>query len=127
MKKDLAATKCGHVFHRSCIAQALATKPKCPLDRKPCSPSALTPLSFLVTDTNKQELSSKLSDVVALMHGLEISNSKSEEVKFQHSADNENADATKQRYELQTKVALKHKNLMQARDAVKAVAQNGNG
>ena len=72
MKKDLAATKCGHVFHRSCIAKALNSKPRCPLDRKPCLPSALTPLSFSVADTDKKDLSAKLSDVVALIYGLNI-------------------------------------------------------
>ena len=79
MKKDLAATKCGHVFHRSCIAKALNSKPRCPLDRKSCLPSALTPLSFSVADTDKKDLSAKLSDVVALIYGLNIGTKTSQE------------------------------------------------
>ena len=70
MKKDLAATKCGHIFHRDCITKALEKKPVCPLDRKPCKTQALTHLNFSTEDVDKQKLGTELSDVVAHLYGL---------------------------------------------------------
>ena len=53
--ENLSVTKCGHVFHKKCIEQALNRKNVCPLDREACSIDSLRTISFaIIVDENKE-------------------------------------------------------------------------
>lgn len=55
LMENLSVTRCGHVFHKKCIEQALQRKNLCPLDREVATIDQLRTLSFaIMVDENRE-------------------------------------------------------------------------
>lgn len=61
------ATKCGHVFHKTCVSQWISTSRTCPSCRAACTPSALVRLYFTTSlgDMSVRDIDSVTDKLVA--------------------------------------------------------------
>lgn len=48
LQKDLATLRCGHVFHHTCVKEALALRHACPVCRRKASPNSVVQLYLFV-------------------------------------------------------------------------------